>query len=280
MTNIHSFEILISETDKIIGDIRYPSSEIERLPIVVITHGFTGHKDWGFIPYFSEQLSKNGFITISYNFTTDSIDPESDLFIDIDKFATFSISQEVSELKVLVNYILTKSIFPPNLKNKVDTSRISLVGQSLGGAVTIIYAATYDQIDKIVLLGSIGTLFRYSKRQIEAWKKNQIWNFTNTRTNQDLKLNFSYYLDLVENNYHLDKYLNQIQIPTLFIHGSEDLTVSLQEIKNLINKAKNPFVELSIIEKTGHTFGVEHPFSAPTEALKIVISTTLNFLKP
>ncbi|MGB9770740.1 MAG: alpha/beta hydrolase [Candidatus Kapaibacteriota bacterium] len=279
MIKIEKFEKIISKEDKIIGDIRYSEAFSNKLPIVIVTHGFTGHKDWGFLPYFAEELANEGFVTIVYNFSTDCVDPTRDIFVDIEKFATFTISKEVEELKLLVDSIQNKSIFSQKLNQIVDTSKIYLIGQSLGGAVTIIYSAKYNVTEKIILLGTVGTLFRYTKRQISEWKKKGIWHFTNTRTGQELKINYSYYKDLLENNFFLENFLEKIQVPTLFIHGTEDLTVPKSEIEELIKKAKNPFVELKLIEKTGHTFGIEHPFTRPTSALQTVIALAKNFLK-
>lgn len=279
MLRHYRFEISVTSSDKILGDIRYGDTFETKLPIVIITHGFTGHKDWGFLPYLGERLAGNGFVTIVYNFTTDSVDPEKDWFTNIDKFATFTISQEVEELRLLIQFIQEKKIFPKELIDIVDTSKIYLVGQSLGGAISIIYAAKHNIVEKIVLLGTVGTLFRYTKRQIAEWEQNGTWLFTNSRTNQELKINFSYYKDLVENEYYLENFLNKIQVPTLFIHGTEDLTVPKAEVEKLIKKSKNPFVELKLIEKTGHTFGIEHPFRQTTDALETAISETINFLK-
>lgn len=278
MVRLDRFELVISGNDKITGDIRFRDIIEKKLPIVVITHGFTGHKDWGFLPYFAEELAKSGFIAITYNFTTDCIDAEKDWFNNVDKFATFTISQEVNELKLLVQHLIDKTILNDQLKDFADSSKIYLIGQSLGGAVSIIFASQNQVVEKIVLLGTVGTLFRYTKRQVIEWEKNGVWHFTNTRTGQELKINYSYYKDLIENNYFLERFLERIQVPTLFIHGTEDLTVPVNEIERFIKKAKNPFVELKLIKNTGHTFGIEHPFTQSTPALEQVIVETINFL--
>lgn len=279
MFGLHNIEIPIKGKGKIVCDVRYPISSNKLLPIVVIVHGFTGHKDWGFLPYLSQKLAENDFISIVLNFTTDCVDPDNDWFINVEKFATFTISQEVEELNLLINKILAKEVLPEFIQNIADCNKIFLVGQSLGGAVSLIYAATFNRVEKIVLLGTVGTLFRYTKRQVSDWKEKGVWVFTNTRSGQELKINFSYYQDLVENDYKLENYLSSISIPILYIHGSEDLTVPLKEIESLIRRAKNPFVELKIIENTGHTFGIDHPFVQPSKPLIEAIDETIKFFK-
>lgn len=279
MFGLHNIEIPIKGKGKIVCDVRYPISSNKLLPIVVIVHGFTGHKDWGFLPYLSQKLSENDFISIVLNFTTDCVDPDNDWFINVEKFATFTISQEVDELNLLINKILAKEVLPEFIQNIADCNKIFLVGQSLGGAVSLIYAANFNRVEKIVFLGTVGTLFRYTKRQVSDWKEKGVWVFKNTRSGQELKINFSYYQDLVENDYKLEKYLSSISIPILYIHGSEDLTVPLKEIESLIRRAKNPFVELKIIENTGHTFGIDHPFVQPSKPLIEAIDETIKFFK-
>lgn len=273
------FEIPIGQNDVVIGNINCPRKLNKPLPIVIIVHGFTGHKDWGFLPYLALKVSQVGFVTITFNFSTDAVDPYRDWFVNVDKFSSFTISQEVEELNLVVKNIKEKLIFKDYIKDLVDIDKIYLIGQSLGGAISIIYTAKYDNIEKVCLLGSVGTLFRYSSRQVDEWNKIGYFPFTNIRTGQELKINFSYYQDLVRNNFKLEKYLSKINVPVLFIHGREDLTVPIKEIQNLIHLSKNPFVELIILPNTNHTFGIEHPFKNTTESLEKVIEKTIEFFK-
>ncbi len=273
------FEIPIGNNDVVIGNINCPKKLNKPFPIVIIVRGFTGHKDWGFLPYLALKVSQVGFVTITFNFSTDVVDPDRDWFVNVDKFSSFTISQEVEELNLLVKNIKEKLIFKDYIKDLVDVDKIYLIGQSLGGAISIIYTAKYDNIEKVCLLGSVGTLFRYSSRQVDEWKKIGHFPFTNTRTGQELKINFNYYQDLVRNDFKLEKYLSKINVPVLFIHGSEDLTVPIKEIQNLIHLSKNPFVELIILPNTNHTFGIEHPFKNTTESLEKVIEKTIEFFK-
>ncbi len=271
------FEIPIGQNDFIIGDIRYPNGLNKPLPIIIIVHGFTGHKDWGFLPYLANKISLAGYATVVFNFSIDVVDPERDWFVDVEKFSSFTISREVEELKFMIQNVKEKLIFNDDLKNIFDVNKIYLIGQSLGGAVSIIYTAKHDDVEKVCLLGSVGTLFRYTSRQVDEWEKIGYFPFTNTRTGQELKINFSYFQDLVRNDFKLEKYLSKINIPVLFIHGSEDLTVPIKEIQNLIHLSKNPFVKLIVLPNTNHTFGIEYPFKKTTESLERVTENIIKF---
>mgnify|MGYP001067207388 CR=1 FL=1 len=277
LTYLEKFQIPIGPVDTIIGDLRYPYNLKNSMPVVIIIHGFTGHKDWGFLPYLADKIASTGFISIVINFSTDLVDPFNDLFTDVDKFSKFTISKGVKELSLLIENICNKSIFSGVVENFVDTKRIFLIGQSLGGAISMIYASENNFVERICLIGSVGTLFRYTQRQVEEWKRDGTLIFTNSRTGQKLKLDFSYYSDIVNNNYNLVEHLAKINVPVLIIHGSEDLTVPLKEIQNLIDEAKNPMVKLVILPRTNHTFGVEHNLTKPTETLEKVIQLVIKF---
>ncbi|MCX7879056.1 MAG: alpha/beta hydrolase [Ignavibacteria bacterium] len=273
------FEIVSDNNKKIIGDIRFcPNFLDEALPIVIFVHGFTGHKNWGFLPYFAERIALQKMISIVFNFSTDEVDPQTEWFTNVEKFASFTISGALEELNFLITKTVTKEIFPVDLYSFVDSKRLFLIGQSLGGGISSIYTAKYPKITKLVLIGAVGTFFRYTKRQIAEWETKGALTFENSRTGQELKLNFSYYKDLIDNGYYIERFLQNISIPTLFVHGSEDLTVPLKEIQKAIALAINPLIELNIIANAGHTFGIEHPFRTSSESLELVISLTIEFL--
>ncbi len=274
----HPFSITINDNDSLVGDL-YFIETTENLPIVILIHGFTGSKDWGFLPFLAENLAQNHFLAITFNFSYDGIANDRDWIDDTDKFAQNTITREVADINFLVKSLHDKSILPKSISNYVDTATIFLIGQSLGGAIATIFAAQTQIPSKVILLGSVGTLNRYSKRQLEDWKRTGFLEFDNLRNGQTLRINFSYIEDIEQNGYDLPKFLKKIQCPVLIIHGSEDYTVPLKEIESFYKKAQNPFVIFEIIPNTGHTFGIEHPFIAPTPALLNVLQKVIKFLK-
>lgn len=274
----HPFSITINHNDFLVGDF-YFIETTKKLPIVILIHGFTGSKDWGFLPFLAENLARNHFLAITFNFSYDGIAQDRDWVDDTDKFAQNTITKEVADINFLVKSLQDKSILPESIGNYVDASTIFLVGQSLGGAVATIFTAQTQIPSKVILLGSVGTLNRYSKRQLEDWKRKGFLEFNNSRNGQTLRINFSYIEDIEQNGYDLPKFLKKIQCPVLMIHGSEDCTVPLKEIQAYHKKAQNPFAILEIIPNTGHTFGIEHPLTEPTTALLNVLEKIIKFLK-
>lgn len=275
----YNFTIEALKGNPIEAEIFYPTNPHQLLPIVPIVHGFTGFKDWGFIPYLAQTLALNDFATVTFNFSYDGIQGNRDWVVHTELFAQNTISFEVEDLRFLITSIKNGLSLPNSIRKRLDIEKISLIGQSLGGAVSLIYSAKYGNIDKIVMLGSVGTLFRYTKRQIQEWEETGFLEFNNHRTGQTLRILYNYIQDIYQNDYKLENYLGSISNPTLYIHGSEDLTVPLTEIQALLRKSQNPLAMLEVIKNTGHTFGIEHPFTKPTTALIEAIQKTIDFLK-
>lgn len=272
------FSLMMNNNDSLVGDF-YFYETTEKLPIVILIHGFTGSKDWGFLPFLAENLAQNHFLAITFNFSYDGVAKDKDWVDDTDKFARNTITKEVTDINFLVKSLQSQSILPESISNYVDTSTIFLIGQSLGGAIATIFTAQTQIPSKVILLGSVGTLNRYSKRQIEDWKRTGFFEFNNLRNGQTLRINFSYIEDIEQNDYDLYKFLKKIHCPIFIIHGSEDYTVPLKEIESFYKKGQNPSTILEIIPNTGHTFGTDHPFIEPTPALLNVLQKIIKFLK-
>lgn len=273
-----SFNIKTKEGNPIEAEIFYLNNPTNSLPVLIIVHGFTGFKNWGFLPFLAKKLAHNNFAVITFNFSHDGISKNRDWVDYPELFENNTISLEIHDLDILITSIRNGLVLPESIQSLLDLDKFLLIGQSLGGAISLIYTAKFGNIDKLVMLGSIGTLFRYTKRQMNEWKKRGFLEFNNSRTGQTLRISYKYIEDLYANDYRLEKYLSQIKIPVLYLHGSEDYTVPLSEIKELIIKSENPLIILKVIENTGHTFGIEHPFSHPTKALREVIKNIINFL--
>ena len=74
-------------------------------------------------------------------------------------------------------------------------------------------------------------------------------------------------------------YTNDMQIPHLVSHGSDDPTVLIDEAKNIIEW--NSAAELHIIKDANHVFDGCHPFNSDVfpKDLQEAIDVTIKFLK-
>ncbi len=255
----------------------YRKSNSEILPLIIFSHGFKGFKDWGGFPYMMNQLANAGFAAASFNFTHNGVSQKHPMeFTELDNFAKNTFSREVKELSNVIDY------FYSNVDElMIDKNRIALMGHSRGGGATIINGANDERVNCVITLSSISAYDRYTERQKELWKKNGFIEIENARTKQMMRMNYTLIEDLELNKEQLDipsamKHLNK---PCLLIHGKEDLAVKSDEAKKLFETSNKDLTELYIIERTGHTFGISHPFAGTTDAFEKVIESSVNFLK-
>jgi pimeloyl-ACP methyl ester carboxylesterase len=96
-----------------------------------------------------------------------------------------------------------------------------------------------------------------------------------------MRMNVSFLDDIENNSSRLDitGVIGKLKIPALIIHGKEDLAVKYTDAVKLYENSNKELTELFIIDNTGHTFGIEHPFKGTTKAFEEVIDRTVSFLK-
>ncbi|MGA2297586.1 MAG: prolyl oligopeptidase family serine peptidase [FCB group bacterium] len=277
MTNVikEEFRIYNSKNLPINGDIRYPN-KTGKFPAILVLHGFKGFKDWGFMPYVSEQLASIWAMTLCINFSHNGIKDSKDLFVDdLENFAENTVSQEVDDVECVINAIYSNEI--DDLRERWN-GEIYLIGHSLGGGISMLTAKQDDRINKIALWATIGKFDRYTDRQKKDWKEKGYIEFVNAKTNQMLKMNYKYLEDLEKNNYYLlNDVLAEIKIPVLIVHGLQDLTIRPKEIRDMLDGNLNANIKVEFVPKTGHTFGIEHPFNKTTIALEKAIELTSEF---
>ncbi len=74
--------------------------------------------------------------------------------------------------------------------------------------------------------------------------------------------------------YDLQEAVRRLQVPLLLVHGDADVSVKLNEPRDLYENADKTKTELVIVEHAGHMFGANHPFTEPTPAIEHVAELT------
>ncbi|KXK52918.1 MAG: alpha/beta superfamily hydrolase [Chlorobi bacterium OLB5] len=248
-----------------------------KFPLIIFAHGFKGFKDWGAFPYLCNKLAENGFAVLSFNFTHNGVSAESPVdFTRLDLFEKNTHSIELDDLRSVICYAdKLAEIYP------VDKNRIGLTGHSRGGGISAVTAYENENIKALCLLASIAKFDRYTDEQKKRWREKGFIEIPNTRTNQMMRLNVNMLDDIEKNKNRLDilKAVTGLKKPLLIIHGREDLAVKFTDAEALYNAADKNLAELHILENTGHTFGVEHPFKTTTIYFNEVIKLIVNFFK-
>ena len=274
------FNFVTSKNNLIRGTIFYNNNP-EKLPCVFIIHGFKGFKDWGYVPFFSQELADNGFFVVTFNFSHNGIGDNMFEFTELDKFANNTISLEVSELDELIEFYNSGGFGFDGKKNS-----IGLIGHSRGGAIALIQIKesienyNNSNIKALALWGTIATFERYTEHQVEYWRKQGYLEVINTRTNQVMRLNKVLLEDfeLNKERFNLLNCISEINIPILIVHGEQDLTVQLNEAYQLYNASNKDLTELVVIPSAGHTFNIVHPYEGSNPQFEQVKARTIDFL--
>ncbi len=272
------FNILTVGNYRIAGDICINTKQ--KSPICIVIHGFKGHKDWGFLPYLSEQIAQNSIISIKYNFSLNGYDSQDKSLINIDKFQNMSISRQLEELDIVISKLKSNTLTNELNLEELWDGNIFLCGHSMGAAVSILYSSIYTGISKLVLLASISKFDRYTPRQKNIWKSQGYIAFPNNKTGQMLRLNSSFLEDLEINSerFNLPNAISKLEIPILLVHGKQDLTVQIKEPNELIDAANPKYLKPIFIDNAGHTFNIENKGITNNVILEETVKDIIDFL--
>jgi len=273
-----SLKIKNKTGDDLITDFRFPESGKEKLPLVILCHGFKGFKDWGCFPYMMDRIAEEGNFAVSFNFSyngTGENDFDQSDFTRLNLFAENTFSRELDDLGSIIDYL-----FENKDKYNYDTANVTLTGHSRGGGIAILKTAEDKRISKLVVLSSVCNFDRYSDTLKKKWKEVGYFEVINSRTNQMMRLNYTLIEDLIKNKERLDiqKAISEITVPVMIIHGAQDITVDYSNAEDLYSRSDKEKTKLFLIENTGHTFGAVQPFEGTTKALEEVLTLIEDFL--
>ena len=79
--------------------------------------------------------------------------------------------------------------------------------------------------------------------------------------------------------FFVERAARSVEVPVLLVHGEEDHVVSPAEAELLYHWLPKETGRLVMLEKTGHSFGARHPFTATTKELEIVVRVTCDFFR-
>jgi pimeloyl-ACP methyl ester carboxylesterase len=270
----YNFLITTSAGNQIDCDL-YSTDRNESKPVVMFVHGFKGFKDWGFFPPAAGYFEGKGYHSITFNFSHNGVSPGSFEFDDLAGFAKNILSLEVDELKEISSFIISG-----NFCN--FSGQLFIIGHSRGGGATLLASPAIKNLGAVAVWSSISYVDRYTDRQKKDWKEKGSLSFLNTRTGQEMSMNYSFLEDLLTNKEEklsIEKSTRQLEIPVLAVHGEIDLTVPVRDSERIISFSKNQNSELFIVPRAGHTFNMVHPPVETTEQFSLVINKTDKFFR-
>lgn len=262
------------------GDIRLPTarrSEVSEAGppeiALVVCHGFKGFKDWGFFPAVCDELAMRvGCPVLSFNFSGSGVGSDLGTFSDRVAFATNTFSREVADLNAVLDGLEAGRLGEARL---TPPSRVGLVGHSRGAIPAVLVGSRRPEVRAVATWAGLARPGRYAELFPTDGDPNRPVEIRNMRTGEVLPLHRDVLHDLEENRDRLDPLtaLRSGGIPLLVLHGRHDEAVSLDDAKLYATTGAN--TELMVLESTGHTFDVRHPYAGSTPALERAVSSTV-----
>ena len=109
------------------------------------------------------------------------------------------------------------------------------------------------------------------------WRSRGFVEIPNLRTGQIHRLGRGWLEDLERQRAALDvrAACSALATPTLFVHGTADEAVPLEESEVLTSAFAEGLAERCIVPGANHTFGAVHPFRGSTSALETAFEATI-----
>lgn len=223
--------VLNESNEKLVGIETTPSIEKEKYPTVILAHGFGATKEeCGMFDSIAKHLSKIGILVFRFDFSGCG---KSD-----GDFSETSLSKLTSDLFQIIEHVKSK----PN----VDTSKIGILGQSLGTAITV---ALEPKVKCLIMLGSSS---HPKENLIKIFGDGYNPNGISTRLKPSGTINKvkpHFWKDF--DNHKLLESIKKIHCPILFIHGGKDDKAPISGMEAYFKNANEP-KEKIIIQGADH----------------------------
>jgi len=280
MIQLRNIQLQSVHKRKFLADIFYKKDGVPK-PIVILSHGFKGFKDWGVFDLVAKEFANHDFVFVKFNFSHNGTTIEQPCdFVDAKAFGQNNFSKELDDLGVVIDWVFSEE-FLVN-KNEINTQEINLIGHSRGGGLVILKGAQDKRVKKIAAWASVNEFGKFWKHnEMKQIKEEGVIFIENTRTKQRLPIYAQMYDDYFENKklLYIPNAVKNLTIPLLLVHGTKDEAVPV--LSSLEMKEWQPNAELFVIDNANHVFGAKHPWiekDLPTD-YKMVVNKTIDFFK-
>lgn len=264
----------------ILTDIFYLHTS-EKKPAIIYAHGFNGFKDWGNFDLIAKQFASASFVFIKFNFSHNGTSPQHPQeFVDLEAYANNNYTKEIDDLGTVLDWTISDQEHAA----QIDADKIYFLGHSLGGGIAILKAFEDSHVKALATWASVTECQtpwgNWPSEKIKQWIETGRQYITNSRTKQELPINYQLFEDYQFNKERLniEQAVKNIAIPFLICHGTQDTSVPVE--KAYLLHGWNESSELFLVE-SDHVFGRKHPWTeaALPEAMQIVVDKTISFFK-
>jgi len=261
-------------------DIRWSNTLLqsngEKLPVVIICHGFKAFKDWGPFPAIGRYFAAHGFVSVVLNFSHNGIGEDPKKFTETEKFSNNTISHEIEDVKTILNEITINNFSLPF----INASQIALVGHSRGGGVSLIAAKEDDRIKAVAAWSTIAYFNRYTDEQKGRWREKGYVQLHSVNKQKSFRINTSLLDDIEINSERLNilKAVEMLNKPLLIVHGTSDIPVKIDEAEKLYSVSNKELTKFVKLDNAGHMYGAKHPYKEESDTLNHVLDITAQWL--
>lgn len=223
----------------------------EKFPLVILLHGFTGWKEEKHIETLAEELVKNGIAALRFDAPGSG---ESE--------GTFAEDYTLTNYIACVEDVLAWAQASPG----IDPERVAIWGHSMGGFTALAAAVRYTGFKALCCCQPSSGPKTMKPGEKEAWEATGWQSFSNDHF-QDVHLPYSFYLE--RETYHARNEAPQLRIPSLFIAGTHDRSVPLEDIREMASLAPQPSFY--------REFPTTHGYHKYPEMLQAINTETVRF---
>jgi dienelactone hydrolase len=252
--------------------------------IVILCHGFRGHRRWGFLPELSLRLRDAGLAAVSMDFSLNGFAHHPDTGpaqeggrFDPEIFRKNTISRELSDLNAVVRYLSANGLgedLPPH-------SPIGLYGHSRGAVSVILHALEEKGCRAICTWATTSDPNFFTDRQKQLWRQSGFFEFIDSQNGTALALDVTYLEDLEANRerFRLLEQVRHLTVPHLLVHGNMDMVVPPKCTEDLHRAETQLKDKHMVLLKTGHTFGYANMSSGTSQAFETAAGDTVRWFR-
>jgi dipeptidyl aminopeptidase/acylaminoacyl peptidase len=237
---IKDIEFTNSRGHKLSGIVRYTEPvEPKRYPVVIVLHGFAEHKHHDFTADISNMLVPYGFLTLRFDFHGHG---ESE-----GAFEEHTIHQQVDDVFSALDFLSEVEF--------ADADRVAVVGTDIGANIALLAAAKDARIKAVVCQGARSHFDHHINSWLQQDELDEMLR-KGLHEHSGWRLRKEYVRSARMHDVLRD--LANVHCPILFVHGTADLRVRIEEVRQLFLAANEPKVLEEVPDGDHWLRGEEH----------------------
>jgi len=219
------------EKQRLVGDIHLPDNTTGSFPCVITSHGYKSHRDSEKYFQIADRFPLEGIAVFRFDHRG-ALNGESD-----GEFEDTTLSRRVEDLLAAIETLSGVS--------EVDSSRLGLLGSSLGGMDVLL--AKSSRVKAKVVMATPFAFPQPSEEMKSAFKEKGYYDY-----DDGSRIRKEFYEDT--QRYDLREEIREIGCPLLVMHGDLDELVPRHHAEVLYNAAGAEIKDLKMIEGADHAF--------------------------